>query len=117
MGVLAAVGAYAALGTVTTSTLAIAGASLVGAAVASTELGWLGENESSTSQVADYQYLAATDKSSLEEEETLNAPELGSETASKKKTKKASFSTEIATTSTGLNTGTTPSSQVTGVQI
>lgn len=115
MGVLAAIGAYAALGTVTTSTLAIAGASLVGAAVASTELGWLGESD--TTATADYQYLSATDKSSLEEAETMDAPTLGSDTASTKKTKKASFSTEITTpTTTGLNTSTS-TGQVTGVQI
>lgn len=118
MGVLAAVAAYSALGTVTTSTaLAIGGASLVGAAVASTELGWLGESSADTQSAVQ---LEVYDKASGQDTETLEAPELGSETASQKKTKKASFSTDIDTQTTsesGVNLGVSEASQVTGVKI
>lgn len=86
----------------------------------------LNEATATSSYTAPTQTLFPVDKTSGQEEETLKAPELGNETARKKKTSKASFSVDLTepAETTGINvTGTsTPNTDatkksVTGVQI
>lgn len=111
MGVLAGFAAYSALGAVSTSTaLTIAGAAVVGAGVASTELGWFGEQQQSTPT---YDYL--TDKTSDQQAAQLESPELGSDSSAAKKVKRSDLVVPIVQDNTGVSVGN-PTSPFTAVQ-
>ena len=106
MGVLAGFAAYSAIGAISTSTaLTIAGASAVAAGVASTELGWFGEQQQSTPQM---QYVA--DKSTDQQAAEQQAPELGSETSAAKKVNRSDLVIPLVQDNTGISVGSTSQS-------
>ncbi len=118
MGIIAAIAAYAGATYAGVSAgYAVAAAAVMGAAVASTEAGWYGEDKGtiSTPEPKD----VTIDKSLGQSEEKLDALDI--ETSSKKKkTKKASFRSELPTTTgTGLQLGTATDKpkEITGVSL
>ena len=119
MGIIAAIAAYAGATYAGVSAgYAVAAAAVMGAAVASTEAGWYGEDKG-TSMSAPEPKDVTIDKSLGQSEEKLDALDI--ETSSKKKkTKKASFRSELpSTTGTGLQlgAGTGKPKEVTGVSL